>query len=143
MSPPSTGKKDPSMEVEESSDLLINNNGDGDISDDRRNSRGISSSFFGSYYSYVPREIDVFGFSLEPKYFLLVLLFATLMLGSKGSKCCCLFFLFNLIWFDLFIDILFNAMFILFSARKKHYFFFLFLVFILDFKGHHLLAAPL
>lgn len=55
--------------------------------DARHNNR--QSTFF-SLRSFetnaFPREIDVFGFLLEPKHFLILLVLITMMLGSGGSK---------------------------------------------------------
>ena len=62
-----------------SNDPLIQNS---DVSNVRRN-RMSTQNFFTSF---IPLEIDVFGFSLEPKHFLIVLLAATIILGLGGSE---------------------------------------------------------
>ena len=55
-----------------------------DASDVKRQSRLFSMQ--GRLANVIPREIDVFGFSLQPKHFLIVLALVTAMLGSGGSK---------------------------------------------------------
>ena len=58
---------------------------------DNTNDENVSTtnSSVTRYIRNIPQEFDVFGFVLEPKQFLIVLLLALIMLGPYGSKYTC------------------------------------------------------